>query len=114
VARIAANHLRELQQMQSSAAPNPRDVEVGHIANMFKAPVSPEHAEPASVKKHVTAVSPQPVTSSSVAASAAAASKHSPRPSASTLPRTPQQAHPGSNESESGAAVTKLSEELVI
>ena len=32
VARIAANHLRQLQQMQRSAASNPREVEAAHIA----------------------------------------------------------------------------------
>ena len=111
MARIAANHLRQLQQMQSSAAPKPREVEVAHIADIFKPPV---HVEPASVKKHVAAVSSLPVTSSSVAASAAAGPKFSPHPSASTIPHTPQQAHPGMHESELGAAVAKLSEELII
>jgi hypothetical protein len=111
VARIAANHLRQLQQMQSSAAPDPREVEIAHIADIFK---PPEHVEPAPVKTHVAAVSSQPATSSSVAASSAAAPKPSPRPSASTTPHMPQQAHPGMHESELGAAVAKLSEELVI
>ncbi len=116
MARIAANHLRQLRQMQSSAAPKPREVDVAHIADIFKPPV---HVEPASIKKHVAAVSSQPVKSSSVAASAAAAPKPSPHPSASTTPvtpHTPQQAHPGMHEADLGAAaaVAKLSEELVI
>jgi recombination DNA repair RAD52 pathway protein len=108
--RIAANHLRQLQQMQSSAAPKSRDFEIAHIVNMFKPPVPLGHAEPESFMKHAAAVSFQPVASSSAEAASAADTPKS----VFALPDTPQQAPSGTHESASEAAITKLSEELVI
>jgi hypothetical protein len=104
LARIAANHLRQLQPMQSGIAPKLRDVEIAHIVNIFKPPAPVEEAKPAFFQKHAAAVPSHPVAQSSVETAAAA---HKPVPHMSTSPLL-------DTESELGAAVTKLSEELVI
>ena len=108
LARIVANHLKQLQPMQSGAAPKSRDVEMSHIANVFKSPAPVEEAKPASLKKHDAAVPSHPVASSLAA---------SPKlvPLITSPPHvTTQQTPPAPRESELGADFSKLSEDLVM
>lgn len=113
IARIAANHLKLLQNSPNSASPKSSDEKIAHIVNLFKTPILLGDFEPEHHEKHLCAVSYQSDLSSAATASATAAPILLPHQLGLASLDTPS-ALPTTHDSEIDVAGAKLSEKLVV